>query len=100
MHVPGRQKHLKYSHGTLLFAYLWRRRLKQCTSRFFSKIIMTKLMVHFYKTYTDEKQIENSNKQLNIKIITLSVLKVQISQFPLTLPLTSPKKWILICLCV
>ena len=62
---------------------------------------MTKLMVHFYKTYRDEKQIENSNIQLNIKIITLSVLKenafkvdeiFQISQFPLTLTLTSPKK--------
>ena len=31
--------------------------------------------MHFYKTYTDEKQIENSNIQLNIKIITLLVLK-------------------------
>ena len=30
--------------------------------------------MHFYKTYTDEKQIENSNIQLNIKIITLLVL--------------------------
>ena len=55
----------------------------------------------FYKTYTDEKQIENSNIQLNIKIITLLVLKenafkvevnFQISRFPLTLTLTSSKK--------
>ena len=36
---------------------------------------MTKLMGAFYKTYTDEKQIENSNIQLNIKIITPLVLK-------------------------
>ena len=36
---------------------------------------MTKLMGAFYKTYTDEKQIENSNIQLNIKIIMLLVLK-------------------------
>ena len=42
----------------------------------FSKNIITKLMgVFFYKTYTDEKQIENSNIQLNIKIIMLLVLK-------------------------
>ena len=55
--------------------------------------------MHFYKTYTDEKQIENSNIQLNIKIITVLVLKenefkvdvnFQISRFPLTLTLTSP----------
>ena len=57
--------------------------------------------MHFYKTYIDEKQIENSNIQLNDKIITLLVLKenafrvdvnFQISRFPLTLTLTSPKK--------
>ena len=57
--------------------------------------------MHFYKTYKDEKQIENSNIQLNIKLITLLVLKenpfkvdvnFQISRFPLTLTLTSPKK--------
>ena len=57
--------------------------------------------MHFNKTYTDEKQIENSNIQLNIKIITFLVLKensfkvdvnFQISRFPLTLTLTSPKK--------
>ena len=56
--------------------------------------------MHFYKTYTDEKQIENSNIQLNIKIITLLVLKenvfkvdinCQISRFLLTLTLTLPK---------
>ena len=55
----------------------------------------------FYKTYTDEKQIENSNIQLNIKIIMLLVLKenafkldvrFQISRFPFTLTLTSQKK--------
>ena len=57
--------------------------------------------MHFYKTYTDEKQIENSNIQLNIEIITLLVLKenafkvdvnFQISRFPMTLTLTSPTK--------
>ena len=32
--------------------------------------------MHFYNTYTDEKQIEISNIQLNIKIITPLVLKV------------------------
>ena len=57
--------------------------------------------MHFYKTYTDEKQIENSNIPLNIKIITLLVLmenafkvdvNFQISRFPLTLTFTSPKK--------
>ena len=62
---------------------------------------MTKLMGAFLQTNTDEKQIENSNIQLNIKIITLLVLKenafkvgvnFQISRFPLTLTLTSPKK--------
>ena len=31
--------------------------------------------MHVYKTYTDEKKIENSNIQLNIKIIMLLVLK-------------------------
>ena len=31
--------------------------------------------MHFFKTYTDEKKIENSNIQLNIKIIMLLVLK-------------------------
>ena len=63
----------------------------------------------FYKTYTDEKQIENSNIQLSIKIIRLLVLKenvfkmdisCQISRFPLTLTLTLPKNEVLICLCV
>ena len=63
--------------------------------------------MHFYKTYRDEKEIENSNIHLNIKIITLLVLKenafkvdinFQISRFPLTLTLTSPKNEILICL--
>ena len=57
--------------------------------------------MHFYKTYTDEKQIENSNIQLNIKINMLLVLKenafkldvhFQISRFPFTLTVTSPKK--------
>ena len=57
--------------------------------------------MHFYKTYTDEKQIETSNIQLNIEIIALLVLKdnefkvdvnFHISGFPLTLTLTSPKK--------
>ena len=57
--------------------------------------------MHFYKTNMDEKQIENSNIQLNIKIITLLVLNenafkvdvsFQISRFSLTLTLTSPKK--------
>ena len=57
--------------------------------------------MYFYKTYTNEKQIENSNIQLNIKIIVLLVLKenafkldvhFQISRFPFTLTLTSPKK--------
>ena len=57
--------------------------------------------MHFYKTYTEEKQIENGNIQLNIKIIMLLVLKenafeldvlFQISRFPFTLTLTSPKK--------
>ena len=61
----------------------------------------------FYKTYTDEKQIENSNIQLSIKIIRLLVLKenvfkmvisCQIPRFPLTLTLT--KNEVLICLCV
>ena len=66
--------------------------------------------MHFYKTYIDEKQIENSSIQLNIKIITLLVLKenafnldvhFQISRFPFTVTLTSPKKnEFLICLCV
>ena len=50
--------------------------------------------MHFYETYTDKKQIENSNIQLNIKMITLLVLKenafkvevnFQISRFQLTL---------------
>ena len=68
---------------------------------FFSKNIMTKLMGAFLQTNTDEKQIENSNIQLNNKIITLLVLKenafkvgvnFQISRFPSTLTLTSPKK--------
>ena len=67
----------------------------------FANIILTKLMGAFLQNYTDEKQIENSNIQLNIKIITLLVLKenafkvdvhFQISRFPLTLTLTSPKK--------
>ena len=49
----------------------------------------------------DEKQIENSNIQLNIKIIALLVLKenafrvdvnFQISRFALTPTLTSTKK--------
>ena len=57
--------------------------------------------MHFYKTYTDEKQIENSNIQLNIEIIKLLVLKenalkvdvnFQLLRFQLTLTLTSPKK--------
>ena len=33
----------------------------------FAKIITTKFMVLFYKTYMDGKQMENSNIQLNIK---------------------------------
>ena len=55
----------------------------------------------FYKTYTDEKQIENSNIQLNIKIIIFAFgsqenpfkldIQFQISRFPFTLTL-SPKK--------
>ena len=62
---------------------------------------MTKLMGAFLQTYADERQIENSNIQLNIKIITLLVLKenafkvdvnFQISRFPMTLTLMSPKK--------
>ena len=62
---------------------------------------MSKLMVPFYNTCTDEKQIEISNIQLDIKIITPFVLKgntfkvdvnFQISRFPLKLALTSPKK--------
>ena len=62
---------------------------------------MTKLMGAFLQTYTDEKQIENSNIQLTIKIITLLVLKenafkvdvnFQISLFPLTMMLTPQKK--------
>ena len=36
---------------------------------------MTKLIGAFYKTYTDEKQIENSNVKLDIKIIMLLVLQ-------------------------
>ena len=42
---------------------------------FLQKLLRRSLWVHFYKTYTDEKQIENSNIQLNIKIIMLLVLK-------------------------
>ena len=69
---------------------------------------MTKLMGAFLQTYRDEKQIENSNIQLNIKILTILVIKenafkvgvnFHISRFPLTLTLTSPKK-ITFCLCV
>ena len=56
----------------------------------------------------DEKQIENSNIQLNIIIIMLLVLKenafkldvhFQMSRSSFTLTLTSPKNAILICLC-
>ena len=36
---------------------------------------MTKLTGAFLQTYTDEKQIENSNIQLDMKIITPLVLK-------------------------
>ena len=62
---------------------------------------MTKLMGAFLKNFTDEKQIENSNIQLNTKIITLLVLmentfkvdvNFQISRFPLTLTLASSKE--------
>ena len=62
---------------------------------------MTKLMGAFLQTYTGEKQVENRNIQLNIKIIMLLVLTenafkldvlFQISRFPFTLTLTSPKK--------
>ena len=54
----------------------------------------------FTKLTRMKKQIENSNIQSNIKIITLLVLKenafkvdvnFQISRFPSTLTLTSPK---------
>ena len=64
---------------------------------------MTKLTGAFLQTYTDEKQIENSNIQLDMKIITPLVLKenafkvdvnFQISRFPLTLTLTSSKELI------
>ena len=68
---------------------------------FLQKLLWRSWWVHFYKTYTDEKQIKNSNIQLNIKIITLLVLKenrfkvdvnFQILRDPLTLTLTSPQK--------
>ena len=69
---------------------------KQCTSRFFA-IIMTKLIGAFLQNLHGWMKIENSNIQLNIKIITLLVLKenafkvdvnFHISRFPLTLVLT------------
>ena len=46
--------------------------------------------MHFYKTYTDEKQIENSNIQLNIKIITLSVLKENALKVDVNFNITIP----------
>ena len=39
------------------------------------KLLRRSIWVLFYQTYTDEKQIENSNIQLNIKIIMILVLK-------------------------
>ena len=58
---------------------------------------MTKLIGAFYKTYTDEKQIENSNVKLDIKIIMLLVLqenafKLDVRFLNITMTLTSPKK--------
>ena len=46
----------------------------------------------FYKTYTDEKQIENSNVPLDIKIIMLLVLqknalKVDVHFLNITIPI-------------
>ena len=63
----------------------------------------------FLQNLHDEKQIENSNIKLNIKICMLLVLKenafkldvqFQISRYPFTPTFTSPKNEILICLCV
>ena len=66
----------------------------------------------FYKTYTDEKQIhvENSNLQLDIKIIMLLVLqenalKVDVHFLNITIPIdadvnVTEKNENLICFCV
>ena len=43
--------------------------LKQCISRIFVKSTVTKLMGAFNKTYRAEKQIENSNIQLNTLLV-------------------------------
>ena len=67
----------------------------------FAKIILTKLMGAFLQNLHGWKANRKCNIQLNIKIITFLVLQenafkvdvnFQISRFPLTLTLTSPKE--------